>query len=143
MGTTTFESKITRIPASIEKVYAKLSDLSHLEALRDRIPADKADKIKEMRFDADSCMINVDPVGEMTFRIINREPPKTIKFIAENSPLPLFLWIQFVAIDEQSTKTRITVKAEINAFLKPMISKPLQEAIDRMADMLTIIPYDC
>ncbi len=142
MSTTTFESKITRIPAPIDMVYAKLSDLSHLEALRDRIPADKAEKIKDMRFDADSCMINVDPVGEMAFRIINREPPKTIKFTAEKSPLPLFLWIQLVAIDEQSTKTRITVKAEINAFLKPMISKPIQEAIDRMAEMLTVIPYN-
>lgn len=142
MSTSTFESKITRIPAPIDKVYEKLSDLSHLEALRERVPADKAEKIKEMRFDTDTCMVNVDPVGEMTFRIIDREPPKTIKFTADNSPLPLFLWIQLVAIDEQSTKTRITVKAEINAFLKPMISKPLQEAIDRMADVLTVIPYN-
>lgn len=139
---TSFESKITAIPAPIDKVYAKLSDLSNLEAIRDRIPADKAAKIKEMRFDADSCTINVDPVGELTFRIIERELPKLVKFTAENSPLPLFLWLQFVPIDEQNTKTRITVKAEINAFLKPMISKPLQEAIDRMAEMLTVIPYN-
>ncbi len=139
---TTFESKITCIPAPIEMVYAKLSNLNCLEGLRDRIPADKAAQIKEMRFDADSCTINVDPVGELTFRIIDREPPKTIKFTAENSPISLFLWIQFVAVDESRTKTRITVKADINAFLKPMISKPLQEAIDRMADMLTVIPYN-
>lgn len=141
MSTSTFESKITRIPAPIDKVYEKLSDLSNLEALRDRIPADKADKIKDMRFDTDSCMVNVDPVGEISFRIIDREAPKTIKFTAEKSPLPLFLWIQLVALDEQSCKTRITVKAEINSFLKPMVSKPLQEAIDRMADVLAVIPY--
>ena len=139
---TSFESKITAIPAPIDRVYAKLSDLSNLEAIRDRIPADKAAQIKEMCFDADSCTINVDPVGELTFRIIERESPKLVKFTAENSPLPLFLWLQFVPIDEQNTKTRITVKAEINAFLKPMISKPLQEAIDRMAEMLTVIPYN-
>lgn len=138
---TTFESKVTHIPAPIAQVYAKVSDLSNLEALRDRIPADKAAQIKDVRFDTDSCSITVDPVGQLTFRIIEREEPKLVKFTAENSPVPLFVWIQFVAIDECNTKTRITVKAEINAFLKPMISKPLQEAIDRMAEMLTVIPY--
>lgn len=139
---TSFESKITRIPAPVESVYAKLSDLSNLEALRGMIPADKVAQIKHMRFDTDSCTINVDPVGELTFRIIDRESPKTIKFTAENSPLPLFLWIQLLPVDEYTTKTRITVKAEINAFLKPMVSKPLQTAIDRMAEMLTVIPYN-
>lgn len=139
---TSFESKITRIPAPVEAVYAKLSDLSNLEALRNMIPADKAAQIKEMRFDTDSCTVNVDPVGELTFKIIDCEPPKTIKFTAEKSPLPLFLWIQLLPVDEYTTKTRITIKAEINAFLKPMVSKPLQEAIDRMADVLTVIPYN-
>ncbi|MBQ5750519.1 MAG: SRPBCC family protein [Bacteroidaceae bacterium] len=139
---TSFESKITRIPAPVEAVYAKLSDLSNLEALRNMIPADKAAQIKEMRFDTDSCTVNVDPVGELTFKIIDREPPKTIKFTAEKSSLPLFLWIQLLPVDEYTTKTRITIKAEINAFLKPMVSKPLQEAIDRMADVLTVIPYN-
>ena len=139
---TSFESKITRIPAPVEMVYAKLSDLNNLEALRNMIPADKAAQIKDMRFDTDSCTVNVDPVGELTFKIIDREPLKTIKFTAEKSPLPLFLWIQLFPVDEYTTKTRITIKAEINAFLKPMVSKPLQEAIDRMADVLTVIPYN-
>lgn len=139
---TSFESKITRIPAAVESVYAKLSDLNNLEAVRNMIPADKMAQIKDMRFDADSCTVNVDPVGELTFRIIDREPPKTIKFTAEKSPLPLFLWIQLLPVDEYTTKTRITIKAEINAFLKPMVSKPLQEAVDRMADMLAVILYN-
>ena len=139
---TSFESKITHIPAPIDKVYAKLSDLSNLEALRGMIPADKVAQIKEMRFDVDSCTVNVDPVGELTFKIIDREPPKTIKFTADKSPLPLFLWIQLLPVDENTTKTRITVKTEISMFLKPMVSKPLQTAVDRMAEVLSVIPYN-
>lgn len=139
---TSFESKITHIPAPIDKVYAKLSDLNNLEAVRNMIPADKMAKIKDLHFDTDSCTVNVDPVGEITFSIIDREPPKTIKFTAAKSPMPLFLWIQLLPVNESTTKTRITVKADINAFLKPMVSKPLQEAVDRMADVLTVIPYD-
>ena len=139
---TSFESKITRIPAPVESVYAKLSDLSNLEALRGMIPADKMAQIKDMRFDVDSCTVDVDPVGELTFKIIDREPPKTIKFTADKSPLPLFLWIQLLPVDENTTKTRITVKAEISMFLKPMVSKPLQTAVDRMAEVLSVIPYN-
>lgn len=142
MSTASFESKITLIPAPIETVYATLSDLNQIGRLRDYIPADKADQIKKMSFDTDSCSFTIDPIGELTFRIILREPPKTIKFSAENSPVPLLLWIQLVAVDANSTKTRITVKAEINTFLKPMISKPIKEAIDRMAEALTAIPYN-
>lgn len=136
-----FESKVTHIPAPVDMVYDRLSDLNNLAALRDMIPADKAAQIKDMRFDADSCTINVDPVGELTLRIIEREPSKTIKFEAEKSPVPFNLWIQLLPVDERTTKTRITVKAEISAFLKPMLSKPLQDAVDRMAEILTVIPY--
>lgn len=142
MSTETFESRITHIPAPIETVYAALSDLNNAGKLRDAIPADKAAMIKDMHFDADCCTINVEPVGKITFRIIMREPPKTIKFSAENSPVPLLLWIQLVATDPQNTKTRITVRTEVNLFLKKMIAKPLQDAIDRMAEALTVIPYD-
>lgn len=142
MSTATFESNITLIPAPIQTVYDTLSDLNQIGRLRNHIPADKAAQIKEMRFDADSCSFTIDPVGELTFRIIMREPPKTIKFSAENSPVPLLLWIQLVAVNENSTKTRITVKAEINPFIKPMISKPIKEAIDRFAEALTVIPYN-
>ena len=46
---TSFESKITHIPAPVDKVYAKLSDMNNLEALRNVIPADKMGKIKSMQ----------------------------------------------------------------------------------------------
>ena len=82
------------------------------------------------------------PIGSITFRIIDREPNKTIKFEAENSPLPLNLWIQLVSTGENETASRITVKAELNPFIKPMVSKPLQEGVDKMADMLVILPYE-
>lgn len=142
MSAETFESIITHIPAPIETVYATLSDLNNISRLRDSISDERAQQIKEMRFDTDSCTISIEPVGELTFRVVMREPHKTIKFAAENSPIPLFLWIQLVAVDEQNTKTRITVKTDVNPFLKPMIAKPMKEGIDRMAQALAIIPYN-
>lgn len=139
---TSFESKTVRIAHSAEKVFALLSDLSNLERFQGVLNAPGNDKLKITGYDRDSLSIEVSPVGTLTFRIVNREPYKTIKFEAENSPLPLNLWIQFVSTGESETASRITIKADLNPFIKPMLSKPLQEGVDKMADMLVVLPYE-
>ena len=94
---TEFVSEIKTIPYNEDRVYAMLSDLSNLERVKDRIPQDK---IKDFEFDSDSCSFAVDPVGKITFQIVEREPNKTIKFTTTNSPVPLFLWIQLKQMEE-------------------------------------------
>ena len=83
----------------------------------------------------------VNPVGKVKFNIIDRQPNSTIKFEAEQVPFGLNLWIQLKATDESETKMKLTVKADLNPFIKPMVAKPLQQAIDKIADMLAVIPY--
>ena len=41
---TKFESGVKVVPASQEAVYEKLSDLSNLEKVKDRLPEDKVDR---------------------------------------------------------------------------------------------------
>lgn len=141
--TSSFESKTVRIAHAVEKVYALLSDLSNLDRFQSVLNApENQSKLKITGYDSDSLSIEVSPIGSVTFRIVNREPNKTIKFEAENSPLPLNLWIQFVSTGESETASRVTVKANLNPFIKPMVSKPLQEGVDKMADMLVVLPYE-
>lgn len=141
--TSSFESKTVRIAHAVEKVYALLSDLSNLDRFQSVLNApENKSKLKITGYDSDSLSIEVSPIGSVTFRIVNREPNKTIKFEAENSPLPLNLWIQFVPTGESETASRVTVKADLNPFIKPMVSKPLQEGVDKMADMLVVLPYE-
>lgn len=135
---TEFVSDIKRIPQNGERIYAMLSDLSNLERLKGSIPQDK---IKDFEFDSDSCSFSVSPVGKVTFRIVDREPCKTIKFQTTNLPVPLFLWIQLKQVQEMDTRMRLTVRAELNSFLKPMISKPFEDALDRISTMLASLPY--
>ena len=73
---TKFESTVKVIPYSQERVYEKLSDLSNLEALKDRLPEDK---VKDISFDSDTLSFSVDPVGQLTLKIVEREPSKCIK----------------------------------------------------------------
>ncbi|MCD8474896.1 MAG: SRPBCC family protein [Bacteroides graminisolvens] len=133
-----FESSVKQIPFSQERVYAKLSDLSNLESVKDRIPQDK---VKDISFDSDTLTFSVDPVGKITLQVIEREPFKCIKFETTQSPLPFNLWIQLVPDSEQGCKMKLTIRVDINPFMKAMVQKPLQEGIEKMADMLAMIQY--
>ena len=135
---TKFESSVKVIPYSQERVYEKLADLSNLEAIKDRLPEDK---VKNMSFDTDTLSFNVDPVGQLTLRIIEREPSKCIKFETTNSPLPFNMWIQLVAVSEEECKLKVTIGLEINPFMKAMVQKTLNEGLEKMADMLSMIQY--
>lgn len=136
---TKFESSIREIAHPQAVVYAALSDLSNLERIRDRIPQDK---VQDFSFDADHIAIKAPMVGEIRLRIVEREEPKTIKFETEQSPVPFNFWIQLLPVTEASCKMRLTIKAELNPFIKGMVQKPLQEGIEKIADALQMINYE-
>ena len=135
---TEYVSEIKQISQNDEQIFALLSDLSNLERVKDRIPQDK---IKDFEFDKDSCSFSVNPVGKIVFQIVDREPFKTIKFQTTNSPVPLFLWIQLKHVADLDTRMRLTVRAELNSFLKPLVEKPLKDALEKIATVLASLPY--
>lgn len=124
-------------------MYNKLSDLNNLEGVRDRLNEvkDKLDgKLEDMSFDRDSITLKVQGIN-LTLRIIKREPLKCIKFEGDKSPVPLNLWIQILPVTEEEAKMKVTIRAEVNMFMKAMVSKPLQEGVEKLADMLAMLPY--
>ncbi len=133
-----FISETKTILYNESDVFEMLSDLSNLERMKDKIPQDK---ISDFSFDKDSCSFSITPVGKIKFSIVEREPNKTIKFKADESPIDITLWIQLKQVAENDTKMKLTVKAELNPFIKPMVSKPIQEGINKVADVLAAIPY--
>lgn len=135
---TEFVSDIKTIPYNDDRIFAMLSDLSNLERVKDRIPEDK---IKDFTFDTDSCSLSVDPVGKVHFQIVEREPNKTIKFVTTNSPVPLFMWVQLKQVADSDTRMKLTVRADVSPLIKPMISKPLQDGINKIAEVLATLPY--
>ena len=134
-----FESSIREIPYAQQKVYDALSDLSNLERIRDRIPQDK---FEDFSFDADHIAVKAPMVGEIRLHIIEREEPKCIKFETANSPVPFTMWIQLLPVTDTTSKMKVTVKADIPMFLKPMIGSKLQDGVDKIADALAAIPYE-
>ena len=135
----TFESSIRQIAHPQERVYAMLSDLNNLERLRNRLPEDK---MKDLSFTSDTLSIDVPPVGNIRLRIVERTAPKCIKFETEQSPVPFNFWIQVLPVTEATSKMKLTIKADLNPFIKGMVKKPLEEGIEKIADALQMIDYD-
>ena len=133
-----FESGIKNIPFSQERVYNKLSNLNSLEEIKEKIPEDK---IQDLSFDADSISFNVNPVGTVTLKIIDKEPLKSVKYQTANSPIPFTLWVQILSVSEEESKIKLTTEMDLNPMMKIMLEKPLKEGLEKMADMIAVIPY--
>ena len=137
------ESSIKQIPYPQEAVYAKVSDLSNLKYITERIPADKADqfKMQDLECTPDHVSCTVSPVGQIELGVVSRAPFKCVKMETLRSPIKLTVWIQIVSTGESSCKIKLTVDADLNLFMAKMVEKPLTEAVDKLADMLSMLPY--
>ena len=134
-----FESSVKFVPYSQQAVYDNICDLRNLEKVRDRVPEDK---VNDFSFDQDTVSLNVPPVGELKLRICDREEPKCVKFETVQSPVPFHVWIQVLPVTDGTSKMKVTVKAELNPFIKGMVSGPLQDGVEKIADALAQIKYE-
>lgn len=136
---TEFVSDVKTILYSDADVYRVLSDPRKLELVKERI---QEDKIKDFTFDEESISFLVDPIGKVRFLVMERVPNKLVKLKSEKLPFDVFLWIQLVSVAEKETRLRMTLKADLNPFIKGMVEKPMKEAVDKISDALTQLPYD-
>ena len=155
MSVSKFESEVKFIPQVQQVVYDRFADLNNLASLKERlndpevqaklaeqVPADKLGDLRSytegMTFDTDSLTI-ASPLGQIPLRIVERDEPKCIKFASEGAPVQLYVWVQLLPHGEMETKMRVTVGAEVNFFMKSMVAKPLQQAADGLANILSAI----
>jgi len=135
-----YESKIGQITADDQQVFAVLSNLENINYFRDAIPQDK---IKELEVTKERICLKVDGLGQkIAFAIVEKEEYKTIKFGAENLPIPFNVWIQLKQVAELDTRIRITIKTDMPAMFKMMFDKKMQQGLDQAIDMLCQIPYN-
>lgn len=135
-----YESKIGQITANDQQVFDVLSNLENINYFRDAIPQDK---IKELEVTKERICLKVDGLGQkIAIAIVEKEEYKTIKFGAENLPIPFNVWIQLKQVAELDTRIRITIKTDMPAMFKMMFDKKMQQGLDQAIDMLCQIPYN-
>jgi len=131
---TTYESDIKTISSNEEMVFGILSDLNNLKGILDNTSV--TGKVKDLQFQTDSCSFIVEGLGKMGFRIVEREPYKTIKLTSEQAPVEINVWIQLIQKAENDTQMKLTLKAELPMMIKMMMDKKLKEGINMIADVL-------
>ncbi|MBO4666296.1 MAG: SRPBCC family protein [Paludibacteraceae bacterium] len=135
-----YESKIQSIPAPVDKIYPVLSNLSNLERVKDKLPADK---VSEVEISEDAVKMKVDGLGQkVVIRVVDKIENDTIKFGFDNIPMDVNFWIQLKQVNPTDTRVKLTVKADIPMFFRMMIEKKLQQGLDDAAIMLTQFPYN-
>ena len=137
-----YVSSIKAIAAPRTRVYQRLSNLSGLANIQDRLPAAAREKITIEGIDSDSCAFVVPGAGRLVLRIIEREPEGTIKLATEQSPIDLTIWIQLLEPAPGDTRLRLTLRADLNFFMRKMIGSKLNDGVEKLADMLAMIPYN-
>lgn len=152
-----FVSNVKTIPFSQQTVYDKLADLSNMEKIRRRMddPAfiqkieDKVgpEKLQQLRGHISSVQFTQDSMtadmqmGHISVNVMEREAPKCVKYEAQGAPVGLLMWIQLMPVDEMSCKMRLTVRADLNMFIRKMVEGRLSQGVEQLADMLAQIPY--
>ena len=140
MADVKYESKIGQITANDAAVFAVLSNLENINHFRDVIPQDK---IHELEVSSDRVRFKVEGLGQkIAIVILEKEEYKTIKFGAENMPIPFNIWIQLKQVAELDTRIRITIKTDMPAMFKMMFDKKIQQGLDQAVDMLCQVPYN-
>lgn len=126
------ESKIGTIKKPEKEIFEYLINFKNFEKFI------QPDKLKNWYAEEESCRFSVDMAGEIEMSIINKEPNKTIKISGQTKaqPIEFLFWIQLKEVAENNTKIKLTVRAELPMMVKMMAKKPLQEAIDALADRI-------
>ncbi|MBQ9642022.1 MAG: SRPBCC family protein [Bacteroidaceae bacterium] len=150
-----YESSVKQINHPVESVYAKISNLNNLSIIKERIndpiireqiPADKleqvSDTINKMEFTADTVSCDAGMIGNIAVEIVEREENKCVKYQSTSSPVSFTFWVQVLPTSDTTSKMKLTLDADLNFFMKQMFDKPLREGIEKMADMMAMIPYN-
>ncbi len=139
----TFKSTERNIAAPRALVYNKLKDPEGFKGLTANAPDSAKQQVGKIRIDGDTITIEAKPVGDVSFRIGKGVENERIHLDTVSSPLPLGINVCLADGDAaDTTRAHIEIAIDLNPILKSMISKPLQEASEKLADLISFIPYN-
>ena len=122
------------MPADV--VYDRINNLESFGSRLNELPEDVRATMGDVKFTADSIIINAAPVGDMTLNVNERVPGKRIAFSVANAPVPLSMSINLDGKGEESTEVVTSIEVEMPAMLRPMVGPKLQQAADKFGDMI-------
>lgn len=133
---TKVESRTGKISFSETKVYHLLSDFNNFEKL---LPADK---IKNWESTENTCRFSIEGIGDVGLKIVEKEPYKLIKISGDKlSNVEFNFWIQIKQVQENDTRIKLTIKADLNPMMRMVAAKPLQEFVNILVDRIEQLQF--
>ena len=137
MVMTKFESDIKKAVHNDEKIFSFISNFNNFQ---DLIPQDK---ITDWQSTEESCRFKVDGIGDAGLKIIEKEPFKTVKYSTDGKvPFNFYLWVQLKQIEENDTRIKLTIKADLNPMMKMMVSKHVKKFLNMLGDAIANYHYN-
>ncbi len=133
-----YRGKAVAVNGNVEDVFSKIANLGAYQQYVDNMPADIKAKLGDVRFTDDSIVLNANPVGEIVLKQTRLESPSLIEMQAQNSPVPMALSIVTSPVGD-STEVVPSIDVEIPAMLRPLVGGKLQEAADKMSEILGML----
>lgn len=137
-----FKSETVTINCNINSVYSKLSNPESFNAFAERLPDEAKSKLQQVKFEQDSITVVANPVGEVKLNIVERVEPTRVVFVAAQSPVPLQAVVNLEQVSENETRACAELGVELNPFIRPMLSKPLQDVANKFGEMLSKLPFE-
>ena len=132
----------TNVRTNIDRIYSVVSNPEKIKELTAKVPAEAQDKLKEMEFESDSITLNVGPVGKIKLAVTERIEPNKIVYTAQNSPVPMSMTLKLDKVDEGNTTLNGSLNLEIPVFLRPMVDGKIKDALAKVSERLSQIPFD-
>ena len=130
------ESRVGIIKESEEKIYKFLSDFNNF---RNLIPEDR---VKNWETTGDTCKFDVEGIGPVGLKIVEKEPNKLIKMTGDgDKPVPFAVWIQIKELAEKDSRIKVTADVKINPLMGSMLKGPLQKFVDTLVGQAEIIKF--
>lgn len=133
-----YRGKAVVVNGNVEDVFSKIANLGAYQQYVDNMPDDIKAKLDDVRFTDDSIVLNANPVGEIVLKQTRLESPSLIEMQAQNSPVPMALSIVTSPVGD-STEVVPSIDVEIPAMLRPLVGGKLQEAADKMSEILGML----
>lgn len=137
----TFKSTERTVPAERTLVYQRLSNPEGFKELSKNVPESMRQQVGDIRIEGDTITLNAKPVGDVSFRIAKGVENERICLETVSSPLPFNINVFLADDSAETTKAHVEISIDLNPIIKSMFAKPLQEAAEKFADLIAVIPY--
>lgn len=136
----TYVGKSVTVNVGAHAIAEKFADLSALSDKIEHLPEEERAQIGNVRFEQDAIVISNPMAGDIRLAVTERTP-RLIRMEC-NAPIHIAFDANLRPVagkENEATEIQTEINADIPAMLRPFIGPHLQNAADRISDMMVRI----